>query len=247
MPKKYYLFAGFDEVYDTFHQRPILLQTFSQRDNLLESLPYAHFLGYEKGEDGFPKIIPAEAETVRLIFRLYMEGKTFSAIAKYLEQHDIPSPAGKKKWQARVVQSILTNEKYKGHALMQKTYCANFLTKKMVKNTGQVQQYYVEDSHPAIIEPDDFDAIQLEIERRKSLGRPTSTTSIFASRLVCADCGGHFGKKVWGSYKSDKTYRKEVWGVMTSIKGSASPAMVAKRPTSPRMRLKPVSSLLSIS
>ena len=188
--------------------------TWGQRKRMADgkvTLPYAQFLGYEKGDDGFPKIVPAEAAIVRLIFRLYMEGKTFSAIAKYLEQHDILSPAGKKKWQARVVQSILTNEKYKGHALMQKTYCVDFLTKKIVKNTGQVQQYYVEDSHPAIIEPDDFDAIQLEIDRRKRLGRPTSTTSIFASRLVCADCGGYFGKKVWGSYKSDKTYRKEVW------------------------------------
>lgn len=188
--------------------------TWGQRKRMADgkvTLPYAQFLGYEKGEDGFPKIVPAEAEIVRLIFRLYMEGKTFSAIAKCLEQRNIPSPSGKKKWQAQVVQSILTNEKYKGHALMQKTYCADFLTKKMVKNTGQVQQYYVEDSHPAIIEPDEFDAIQLEFERRKRLGRPTSTTSIFASRLVCADCGGYFGKKVWGSYKSDKTYRKEVW------------------------------------
>ena len=104
------------------------------------TLPYAQFLGYEKGEDGLPKIVPAEAEIVRHIFRLFMEGKTFSAIAKHLEQHALPSPAGKKKWQARVVQSILTNEKYKGHALMQKTYCANFLTKKMIKNTGQVHR-----------------------------------------------------------------------------------------------------------
>ncbi len=188
--------------------------TWGQRKRMADgkfTLPYSHFLGYEKGENGLPRIVPAEAKIVRLIFRLYMEGKTFSAIAKHLEQHDIPSPAGKKKWQATVVQSILTNEKYKGHALMQKTYCANFLTKKMVKNTGQVQQYYVENSHPAIIEPDEFDAVQLEFERRKSLGRPTSTTSIFSSKLVCADCGGHFGKKVWGSYKSDKTYRKEIW------------------------------------
>ena len=124
--------------------------TWGQRKRMADgkiTLPYGQFLGYEKGEDGSPKIVPAEAEIVRFIFRLYMEGKTFSAIAKHLEQHDIPSPAGKKKWQARVVQSMLTNEKYKGHALMQKTYCANFLTKKMVKNTGQVQQYYVEDSH----------------------------------------------------------------------------------------------------
>lgn len=188
--------------------------TWGQRKRMADgkiTLPYARFLGYEKGEDGFPKIVPAEAKIVRLIFRLYMEGKTFSATAKYLGQHNIFSPAGKKKWQASVVQSILTNEKYKGHSLMQKTYCANFLTKKMVKNTGQVQQYYVEDSHPAIIEPDEFDAIQLEINRRKKRGRPTSTTSIFASRIVCADCGGHFGKKVWGSYKSNKTYRKEIW------------------------------------
>ena len=188
--------------------------TWGQRKRMADgkvSLPYAQFLGYEKGDDGLPKVIPAEAEIVRLIFRLYMEGKTFSAIAKHLERHGIPSPAGKKTWQTGVVQSILTNEKYKGHALMQKTYCADFLTKKMVKNTGQIQQYYVEESHPAIIEPDEFDAVQLEIERRKSLGRPTSTTSIFASKLVCADCGGHFGKKVWGSYKNDKTYRKEVW------------------------------------
>lgn len=188
--------------------------TWGQRKRMADgkvSLPYAQFLGYEKGEDGLPKVVPAEAEIVRLIFRLYMEGRTFSAIATYLERQGVPSPAGKKTWQTGVVQSILTNEKYKGHALMQKTYCVDFLTKKMVKNTGQIQQYYVEDSHPAIIEPDEFDTVELDIERRKSLGRSISTTSIFASRLVCADCGGHFGKKVWGSYKSDKTYRKEVW------------------------------------
>ena len=207
--------------------------TWGQRKRMADgkiTLPYAQFLGYEKGEDGLPKIVPAEAEILRLIFRLYMEGKTFSAIAKHLEQHDIPSPAGKMTWQANVVQSILTNEKYKGHALMQKTYCADFLTKKMVKNTGQVQQYYVEDSHPAIIEPDEFDAVQLEIERRKNLGRPTSTTSIFASRLVCADCGGHFGKKVWGSYKSDKTYRKEIWRCNEKYKRLGKPGNGCQTP-----------------
>jgi len=207
--------------------------TWGQRKRMADgkvSLPYAQFLGYEKGEDGFPKIVPAEAEIVRLIFRLYMEGKTFSAIAKYLERHGIPSPAGKKTWQTGVVQSILTNEKYKGHALLQKSFCTDFLTKKMVKNTGQVQQYYVEDSHPAIIEPDEFDAVQLEIERRKSLGRPTSCTSIFAARLVCADCGGHFGKKVWGSYKGDKTYRKEVWQCNDKYKRLGKPGKGCRTP-----------------
>ena len=188
--------------------------TWGQRKRMADgkvSLPYKQFLGYEKGEDGLPKIVPAEAEIVRFMFKLFMEGKTFSSIAKHLGDHGIPSPAGKRTWQPAVVQSILTNEKYKGHALLQKTYCTDFLTKKMVKNDGRIQQFYVEDSHPAIIEPDEFDAVQMEIERRKGLGRPTSCTSIFAARIVCADCGGWFGKKVWGSYKEDKARRREVW------------------------------------
>ncbi|MDR1805607.1 MAG: recombinase family protein, partial [Clostridium sp.] len=188
--------------------------TWGQRKRMADgkvTLPYAQFLGYEKGEDGLPRIVPEEAETIRLIYRLFMEGKTFSAIAKYLIGHGVPTPAGKEKWQAVVVRSILQNEKYKGHALMQKTYCANFLTKKMVKNTGQVQQYYVEDSHPAIVDPDEWDAVQAEIERRKNLGAIGRCGSPFSGKIVCGECGGLFGKKVWGSYKDDKTYRREVY------------------------------------
>ena len=100
----------------------------------------------------------------------------------------------------------------------------------MVKNTGQVQQYYVENSHPAIIEPDEFDAVQLEIERRKNLGRPTSSASIFASRLICGDCGGRFGKKVWASYKGDKTYRKEVWQCNDKYKRLGNPGKGCQTP-----------------
>ena len=103
---------------------------------------------------------------------------------------------------------------------MQKTYCANFLTKKMVKNTGQIQQYYVEDSHPAIITPDEFDMVQSEFERRKNLGRPGRCNSIFAGKIVCGDCGGLYGRKVWGSYKEDKNYRKEVYQCNDKYKGS---------------------------
>lgn len=188
--------------------------TWGQRKRMADgkvSLPYAQFLGYEKGEDGLPQIVPEEAEMVRLIYRLFMEGKTYSAIAKHLTRQAVPTPAGKDKWQACGVQSILQNEKYKGHALMQKTFCTNFLTKKMVKNTGQIQQYYVEDSHPAIVAPDKWDAVQAEIERRKSLGSIGRCGSLFSGKLVCGECGGYFGKKVWGSYKGDKTYRREVY------------------------------------
>ena len=188
--------------------------TWGQRKRMADgkiSLPYKQFLGYRKGEDGLPEIVPEEAEIIRLIFRLFMEGKTYSAIAKHLVKNGIPTPASKENWQACVVQSILSNEKYKGDALLQKTYCANFLTKKMVKNTGQVQQYYVEDSHPAIVDPDEWDAVQAEMERRKKRGSIGRCGSSFAGKIVCGECGGFYGKKVWGSYKSDKTYRKEIY------------------------------------
>jgi hypothetical protein len=133
------------------------------------------------------------------------------AIAKRLINHGIPTSAGKENWQACVAQSILQKEKYKGNALLQKNYFANSLTKKMVKNTGQVQQYYVEDSHPAIVDPDEWDVVQVEIERRKKRSSIGRCKSSFSGKIVCGECGGYFGKKVWGSYKSDKAYRKEIY------------------------------------
>jgi hypothetical protein len=142
------------------------------------------------------------------------EIEKFVAIAdytKYLSTHGIPSPAGKEKWQVATVQSILRQEKYKGHALLQKTLTVDFLSKKKKINEGEAPQYYVTDSHPAIISPDEFDAVQAELERRSSIGRPMGCKSPFATRLVCGSCGGWYGKKVWGSYKDDKTYRRYIW------------------------------------
>jgi len=196
--------------------------TWGQRKRMADgkiSLPYAQFLGYKKGENGLPEIVPAEAEIVKLIFRLFMEGKTYSAIAKHLMKSLISTPASKEKWQACGIQSILQNEKYKGHALLQKTYCANFLTKKSVKNTGQVQQYYIEDSHPAIIDPDEWNAVQAEIEHRKKLKGIGRCSSPFSGKIVCGECGGWYGKKIWGSYKDDKSYRQEVYQCNDKYKG----------------------------
>jgi site-specific DNA recombinase len=172
------------------------------------SMPYRHFLGYEKGEDGLPKIVEKEAETVRLIYRMFLEGKTPSAIAKHLGNLGIPSPAGKKTWQVATVISILTNEKYKGDALLQKSFTVDFLTKTTKVNEGEVPQYYVQNSHPAIIEPDEFDAVQLEMERRKKIGRPVSCHSPFSAKIICGECGGFYGSKIWGS---NTKYRRTVW------------------------------------
>lgn len=119
------------------------------------SLPYKRFLGYRKGANGLPEIVPEEAEVIRRIYSLYICGKTSFYIAKLLTAEGVPTPGGKQKWQASTVESILTNEKYKGEVLLQKTFTVDFLNKKKKLNEGEVPQYYVENSHPAIIRPEE--------------------------------------------------------------------------------------------
>ena len=104
------------------------------------SLPYKRFLGYRKGADGLPEIVPEEAEIVRQIYKQFLEGKSYYAIAKNLTDRGIPTPAGKEQWHIRTIGSILTNEKYKGSALLQKKFTVDFLTKKTKVNEGEVPQ-----------------------------------------------------------------------------------------------------------
>jgi len=179
-------------------------------------MPYKCFLGYEKGEDKTPKIVELEAEIVRMIFRMFINGKTTSAIAKHLINNSILTPRGKITWQVATIESILTNEKYKGDALLQKTFTVDFLTKKVKENEGEIPQYYVQNSHPAIIEPDEFDEVQSEFERRKKLGRPNACHSPLSTKLICGDCGGFFGSKVWGS---NTKYKKTIWRCNEKYKG----------------------------
>ena len=116
-----------------------------------------------------------------------------------LEELGILSPGGKQKWSKTTVTSILQNEKYKGDALLQKKFTVDSLEKKMKRNEGGVPQYYVERSHPAIIEPDEWDHVQAEFARRKAFGRSYTGRSVFSAQLVCEDCGGFFGSKFWYS------------------------------------------------
>jgi len=193
--------------------------TWGQRKRFADgkvSMPYKQFLGYEKGEDGTPVINKEEAAIVRLIYKLFMEGNTPAGICRYLEQQGIPTPSGKQKWSQTTVDSILSNEKYKGDALLQKKFTTDFLTKKMKVNEGEVPQYYVEHSHDAIIEPLEWDMVQAEMARRRSLGRAYSGNSVFSSKLVCGDCGGFFGQKVW---HSNDPYRKVIWRCNSKFKG----------------------------
>ena len=164
-------------------------------------------LGYVT-EKGKYVVQPEEAEIVRNIYRWFMEGKTPTGIARTLTEQGIPTPAGKEQWHSSTVKSILTNEKYKGSALLQKRFTVDFLTKKSKVNEGEVPQYYIEESHPAIIVPEEFELVQAELLRRQNLRRQYNGKSVFAARLVCGDCGNFFGAKVW---HSNSKYRQVIW------------------------------------
>lgn len=172
------------------------------------SLPYKKFLGYEKGEDGYPKVVEEEAKVVRMIYRLFLEGETPSGICRILMAQGIPSPGGGDKWHKSTIDSILTNEKYKGDALLQKKFTIDFLSKKQKINEGEVPQYYVEGNHPAIIEPALFDRVQKLMAVRQPGKNRKSSVSIFSSKIKCGHCGSWYGSKVWHS--NDK-YRSVIW------------------------------------
>lgn len=195
--------------------------TWGQRKRFADgklSLGYKNFLGYGKGPDkDHPLVIIEEqAEIVRRIYRMLIEGKTPFAIAKTLTAEGIPTPGGKKNWGAAVIESILTNEKYKGSALLQKSFTIDFLQKKMKQNEGEVPQYLIQHSHEAIIQPQEWELVQIELKRRKSLGQRYSGGSVFGSRIVCGDCGSFYGPKVWNS--TDK-YRRRIWQCNGKFKG----------------------------
>lgn len=190
------------------------------------SMPYKRFMGYRRGEDGIPEIVEAEAKIVRGIFRRFLEGATSTMIAKKLNEANVPCPACKSRlgedeigaeqadrkkarWSASTVESILTNEKYKGDAILQKTYCTDYIRKTFVANDGsEIPKYYAQNSHPAIVSSEEFDLTQMELEWRRSLSGSYSGKSCFASRVVCGDCGAFYGSKVW---HSTDAYRRVVW------------------------------------
>lgn len=185
--------------------------TWGQRKRFADgkvSLPYKNFLGYKRGKDGKPQIVESEAKIVRRIYRLFLDGLTPTHIARTLTEDGIPTPGGKVKWQNSTVESILTNEKYKGDALLQKKYTVDFLSKKQKINEGEVPQYYVEGSHEGIVTAEVFDLVQYELQRRKNLDNPYSSTSPFSSRLICGECGGTYGAKIWDS---NNKYRREIY------------------------------------
>ena len=190
------------------------------------TMPYGQFMGYRRGKDGTPEIVEVEADIVRTIFRRFLEGATPAMIARELNLAGVPCPSRKSllseneaeiakarkktsRWGTSTVENILANEKYKGDAILQKTYCTDYLLKTFVVNDGSVvPKYYAQNSHPAIVSPEVFDLAQQELAWRRSLNGRYSGRSCFASRVVCGDCGAFYGSKVW---HSTDEYRRTIW------------------------------------
>lgn len=182
------------------------------------SMCYKHFIGYEKGPGGRPRIVPEEAETIRFIYRSYLDGDSLDVIRDRLDERHVLTPSGKEGWSREAVLRILQNEKYMGDVLLQKTYTADFLSGTIRKNNGELPKYYITNNHEGIVSREDFHRVQEEIARRKSKratsqkksktnrGRYTSQYAL-SERLVCGNCGCAYRRVTW----SKKGKKKIVW------------------------------------
>ena len=183
----------------------------------------ARFLGYTKDENKHLVIVPEEAEIVKRIYREYLEGASMLKIARGLEADGILNGAGKVRWHTSNVNQILRNEKYIGDALLQKTYTVDFLTKKRVKNNGLVPQYYVENSHEAIIPREIFMQVQEELIRRRIVhtspngkNRTFSSNHCFAQMIICGNCGEVFRRVHW----NNRGKKSVVWRCVSRLENT---------------------------
>lgn len=166
---------------------------------------YKNFMGYQR-ENGNLVIVPEQAEVVKTIFNLYLDGMTLQQIKEYIEHQQIKTSTGKELWATYVIQKMLKNEKYKGCTMFQKTFTEDYLTGKRKVNHGERAKYYTEDTHPAIVSKDIFDRVQEEMKRRERVirnddGSIEASKSKFNSKyilgnlLVCGDCGASYRRK----------------------------------------------------
>ncbi|MGG1673558.1 recombinase family protein [Paenibacillus sp. NRS-1783] len=179
------------------------------------------FLGYDKDEHGELVINEPEAEIVRRIYEEYLDGKSYQAIARNLMRDHIKTVTGGDTWWDSSITLILTNEKYYGALLQQKTVTVDFLTHKRVRNKGQEQQYLIEDNHEPIVSKELFEAVQKEKERRAKLkgsvmgdSKRYSSKYALSSKVYCGCCGAIFKRRTWNSNNPSK---KVVWQCKTYV------------------------------
>ena len=185
---------------------------------------YARLLGYRKGHDGNAEIIPEEAEVVKEIYRCYLDGMSMNLIADRLNEKGLTTKGGSSPYRKTVVQRILTNEKYTGDALLQKTYVTDCITKKTRKNNGELPMYLVKNHHEPIISRDDFNRVQEEMARRaakraiadkltKTEQGKYSAKYALSELLICGECGEHYRRVTWTA----KGFKEIKWRCVSRI------------------------------
>ena len=153
-------------------------------------------LGY-RYDNGKYRIVPEEAEIVRAIFHLYLSGLGIPAIIRHLKESGATTELGNQ-WSRTGISKLLRNYTYTGNLLLQKVYRENHLTKRTLVNHGELPQYHATDTHPTIIVLDTFLTVQKEIQHRADKYNRHSSNAIypFTGKLVCANCGKHYRRKV---------------------------------------------------
>ena len=170
---------------------------------------YKHLLGYKKGADGKPEIIPEEAETVKLIYTMFLDGHSMKNIALILHVKGKHTKTGSTEWRTNTITRILQNEKYVGDALLQKTFTSDCITHKAVKNHGERPMYLVTDHHEPIIDRDTYNRVQQELARRNSKRKISDKTVTeqgkYSSKyalselLICGHCGTPYRRTTWAA------------------------------------------------
>ena len=172
-------------------------------------VPCHRLYGYKKDADGKFYIIPEQAEVVQEIYERYKDGASLRDLKDWLESNHIKTVLGTEEWSVSSIKGILTNEKYCGDVLLQKTFCTDVISKKIVKNVGQMTQYYMPDHHEGIVSREQYNAVKAEMARRSALRSPSKAavtgrscyTSKYAlsDRLVCGECGTLYRRCTWTS------------------------------------------------
>lgn len=174
--------------------------------------------GYGKGTDGQMYIIPEEAEVVRLIYGKYLEGESLNGIARLLKEKGIKTIRGNTQWNVNSIRTILINEKYIGDAMAQKTFTTDYLTKARKENQGELQKYYVENAHEAIIPREVFYKVQEELHQRANIYKKSSKQEkeakgkhsgkyALSKITICKECGCEYRRQIWSKYGE----KKAVW------------------------------------
>ncbi|MBM6885044.1 recombinase family protein [Pseudoflavonifractor phocaeensis] len=187
-------------------------------------MQYKWLLGYEKGADGKPAIVPEQAETVRFIYDRYLAGDTLQGIKEALEAQRRLTAAGNTTWTTVNIRSILTNEKYCGDVLLQKTFIADCISKKVIPNTGQLPKYLIQNHHEGIVSRETFDAVQLEMVRRNAKAGATRKSTptgrgkysgkhVLSNLLFCGECGTAYRRCVWTQHG----VKRPVWRCVSRL------------------------------